>query len=137
MKKTWYDFDYRNEELEFDTPLVQIKLVNTLKKAEKVEEIGKIMPTIPLDHFRSFTLNHLKEYKTEFLDTLLKPSSKPTSNLSNSTSQANNASSPSSSSSPSPLTPAELNSTKPACVTPIAPHFCLTCKEPESSTPTK
>ena len=93
LKKTWYNFDYHNEQLEFDTPMVQVKLVNTLSKAEKVEEIEKTMPTIPLNHFRSFTLNHLKEYKIGSPDTLPEPSSKPTSNLSNSTSQANSASS--------------------------------------------
>ena len=68
------------KKVEYDSPLVQFRLINMLKKAEDINEIENIMPTILANHFGSFELNYLKEYKKETLDPMSNPSPIPSPN---------------------------------------------------------
>ena len=56
QNKTYYYFDYDNRE--YDAPIAQTKILNSLSDAEK----AKAVPVIPENYFIKFELDYLNEY---------------------------------------------------------------------------
>ena len=59
QNRIWYCFDYDNRE--YDAPLAQTKILNSLSDAEK----AKAVPVIPENYFIKFELDYLNEYMHE------------------------------------------------------------------------